>query len=146
MSAGRNEGLIKNFKAGASTITPYRFVKFGADEDTVILGAAATDNILGISYVPIGFDYPIVYGAAEPDLSIPTGRRLDVVMGLDFPIIYGGTVGLGAWLTCDANGAAVALGATPAANTVVCGRALKAGASGSLGVIWFNPQLLRTTA
>ena len=104
----RNHGLIKTFNAGAA-VAARRIVKFGADERNVVVGAAATDKLIGVS----------------DDIAAASGD----------PVEYGGTVAIGDLLTSDSTGRAVA--ATPSAgtNNRIIGVAMVAGVVSDLGAV-----------
>jgi len=86
-----NPTLIKNYKAGG-VITKMRIVKFGADDDHMIQGAAATDMLVGVCEQ--------VGAAAAED-------RVDIIHAGIADVEYGGTVARGDPLTSDANGKAI---------------------------------------
>lgn len=109
-------GMTKTMLAGAA-ITKARIVKFGADEDHVIQGAAATDNLIGV---------------ADTVGALAAEENIDVHLEGIATVEYGGTVAAGAWLTSDATGRAIAT--TTAANQVI-GRALVAGVVGDWGSV-----------
>ncbi len=90
-----NELLIKTKLAGAA-INPYRFVKFGADDDHIVQAAAASDLIIGISD-------ELGAGAAEQ----PCDYGMIGIGDLEL----GGQVTRGQRLTSDANGKGVAASA-----------------------------------
>jgi uncharacterized protein DUF2190 len=119
----RNEGLTKNLLAGAA-IAKNRIVKFGADQNHVIQGAAATDKLIGVAD-NIGAD------AAED--------RIDVIMEGIALVTYGGTVTCGDMLTSDATGRAVST--TTAANRVI-GVAMDDGVVGDIGSVRISPSLI----
>jgi hypothetical protein len=104
--------LTKAFDAGAA-IGAYRIVKFGADDDTVILGAAGTDALIGITGQ---------VGAAA------AGDRVDVDMAGIGEVAAGDGITRGNQLTSDADGAAVV---ADAGDTVI-GVALKSAVSGDI--------------
>lgn len=113
-----NPGLIKAFNAGAA-ISARRIVKFGADENTVVQAAAATDISIGVS----------TFVAAA------SGERADVVLGGTADVEYGGTITLGAPLTADSVGRAVVAAPAAGVNNPVIGRALQAGVVGDIGSV-----------
>jgi len=84
--------LDKAWDAGAA-VEPYRFIKFGADDDHVIQAAAASDSMIGVSG-QVGAD------AAED--------RIDVTLVGIGEIELAATLARGAQVTADANGKAVA--------------------------------------
>lgn len=109
----RNEILVKSFIPGAA-IGGNRIVKFDAADGTVILATAATEGFVGI---------------ADDNGAAATDDTVDVVMEGIAEVKLGGTVTRGAWLTSDANGAAIA---TTTAGNEVIGRALESGVSGDI--------------
>lgn len=92
-----NETLVKAYTAGAQ-IAPYLIVKDGAADGTVLPAAAATDKPKGVSV---------------PNITAPSGQRVDVVLDGIAQVQLGGTVTRGDPITSDANGKGVT--AAPAA-------------------------------
>lgn len=85
-----NVMLFKSFVAGAP-IGTYLFVKFGADDATVLTSAGPTDLTIG----------------AVQEVSPAQGERVDVaLMGIAY-ITAGAAIARGAQLTSDASGRAV---------------------------------------
>ncbi|MEC4804764.1 MAG: DUF2190 family protein [Jaaginema sp. PMC 1079.18] len=120
--SNRTPGLIKNYIAEAA-IGKHRIVKFGTDDDHVILGAAATDKLIGVTTeVPADAD-----------------ERCDVIRSGIAPVYFGGIVAAGDLLTTDANGAAIAT--TTASNRII-GMAEVAGVSGDLGSVCLSPGII----
>ncbi|MCK9372583.1 MAG: hypothetical protein M0P91_05255 [Sulfuricurvum sp.] len=109
-----NPDLIKNYVAGGD-IPAYRIVKFGADDNTVVLATAATDYIIGVS-----------------DLGGVTGDRLDIVMDDIAEVEFGGTIVRGGPVTTDAAGKAIA--ATVAGSRTI-GFAMVSGVVGDIGTV-----------
>jgi len=99
----------RSFKAEGA-VARYSIVKPGASGG-VVVGAAATDKLLGTS----------------DELDHVTGEMVDVAVGPLPKVRLGGTVAAGDWLTCNATGAAIA---TTTATNQVIGRAEIAGVSG----------------
>lgn len=118
-----NPSLIKNFSAGA-VINPYRAVKLGSADHTVIQAAAATDQPIGVSNR---------LGADAGD------ARCDVVMGGIAEIEYGGTVTRGTLLVADSVGRAVAFAAGAGTNNGVIGIAMVSGVVGDIGQVLVGP-------
>ena len=119
----RNQGLVKTFNSGAA-IARSRIVAFGADERTVVQSSAAANAHIGVS----------------DDVAAPaTGDVVDVVLSGVATVEYGGTVTVGALLTADANGRAIAATASAGANIRVIGVAMVAGVSGDLGAVLLSP-------
>jgi len=117
-----NPMLTKSFVAGAA-ITKYRIVKFGADDDTVVQGAAATDSLIGVADA----------------LGAESGRRVDVIMAGAADVEYGGNVTRGALLTSDANGKAVAAAPAAGSNVRIIGIAMAGGVAGDIGSVLLSP-------
>jgi len=117
-----NPTLTKSFLAGAA-VTKYRIVKFGADDDSVVQAAAATDFLIGV---------------ADP-LGGESGRRVDVIMQGAADVEYGGTVTRGALLTADANGRAVAAAPAAGSNNRIIGVAMASGVTGDIGSVLLSP-------
>ncbi|MCE2910381.1 MAG: DUF2190 domain-containing protein [Burkholderiaceae bacterium] len=119
----RNQGLVKTFNTGAA-VARSRIVKFGADERTVVVGAASTDLLIGVS----------------DDVAAPaTGDVVDVVLSGVATVEYGGTVAAGAYLTSDATGRAVAAAPGAGVNAAIIGIAMVAGVVGDLGAVLLSP-------
>jgi hypothetical protein len=121
-----NPTLVKSFNAGAA-ISARRIVKFGADENTVLQAAAATDLVMGVS----------TFVAAA------IGERVDVILEGSADVEYGGTVTLGAALTSDASGRAVVAAPGVGVNNPVIGRALQAGVVGDIGSLIISQSTMQ---
>lgn len=123
----RNQGLVKTFNTGAA-VARSRIVKFGADERTVVVGAAATDALIGVS----------------DDVAAPaTGEVVDVVLSGVATVEYGGNVTVGALLTSDATGRAVVAAPAAGSNNRVIGVAMVAGVVGDLGAVLLSPASIQ---
>lgn len=122
-----NPGLIKKFKAGA-TIAKNRIVKFGADDNHVIQGAAATDSLIGI------VDFP---GPLSDTCLVE--ESVDVVLNGVAEIKLGGTVVRGGLLTSDATGQGVAAAPATGVNNRVIGIAMASGVVGDIIGVMLNP-------
>lgn len=107
---------IKGFSAGAA-IGKGRIVKFDAADHTVVLAAAATDLLVGVS---------------DPVADAASGEVVDVRLDGQGEVVLGGTVTRGAWLTSDANGAAIAAAPATGSNVQVIGFALVSGVAGDI--------------
>lgn len=116
--AGLTSGLTKNFTAEAA-VTKRRIVKFGAADTTVLLGAASTDLLIGVS---TGIDAAI----NEP---------CDVKMGGIAEVEFGGAVTRGQYLTSDATGRAVAAAPAAGVNASIIGVAMVSGVAGDIGSV-----------
>lgn len=117
-----NATLTKSFLAGGA-ISPYRIVKMGSDDDSVVQGAAATDSLMGVA----------------DGLGAESGQRVDVILQGTAEVTYGGSVTRGALLTCDASGRAVAAAPAAGSNVRIIGIALVSGVSGDVATILVNP-------
>lgn len=119
----RNPGLCKTFTAGSDISANGRFVKFGTDDQTVVVATAASDAIIGVSDVP----------------AVASGERVDVFMNGIATITYGGTVTRGALLISDSTGRAIAATAAAGTNVRTGGVATESGvvgdASGSVNIV-----------
>ena len=113
----------KAFIAGAA-VPAYRLVKFGADDDTALVAAAATDLIIGTSEA---FD-------------VASGDGFDVFIS-DIGKVKLGTGGIvrGQPITSDATGQGVLAGT--AGNRYV-GFALRSGVAGDIVPFIYSPGVL----
>lgn len=109
---GVNLTDIKRAKSTAAIAVAYTIAKFGADENTCSVAAAATDNLIGV--------FQHTTSAAGDEVEVAIKGRSNVKLG--------GTVTLGAFVTSDASGYGVAA----TVGQCVIGRAMKAGVSGDL--------------
>lgn len=117
---GPNQGLTKSFTAGG-TIAKHSIVKFDADDDTVIVGAAATDKLIGV--------------ALE---AATVGLRVEVQLAGIGEVVLGGTVARGAAVTSGAAGVGVDLAAAATIKTAI-GRALASGVTGDVIPVLIGP-------
>lgn len=116
-----NPLLTKSKTAGAA-VNGYRFVKPGASDNQVLLAAAATDAIVGVSDALGGI----------------SGGRVDVHYAGIVEVELGGTVAAGAQLTADS----VGRGVTAASTNRTGGIALVAGVLGDIIDVLIAPGLL----
>lgn len=119
-----NAQVIETFDAGG-TIAPFRMVKHGADDDSVVQAAAVSDKILGVSNL----------------LGADSGDRPDVITFGHAQIELGGTVGRGDELTADANGKGVNSAPSAGVNNWILGRARVSGVAGDIIPVFVNPQI-----
>lgn len=106
-----NPTLIKSLSAGGA-ISPFRLLKFSAAE-TVVLAAAATDFIIGVSN----------------EVGAASGERQDVVLsGIAFAEASA-AIALGALLTSDASGRVVTAAPAAGTNNRIIGNAMEAAAA-----------------
>lgn len=117
----RNPELFLSYTAGAA-ISANRFVKFGANDRTVVQAAAATDAIMGVS-----------------DLAAASTETVDVCLSGVFPVVYGGTVTRGDLLTSDSTGRAIVAAPAAGVNHRIGGVAMVSGVVGDLGSVRLSP-------
>lgn len=120
--AGLSPGLRKAFKAGVA-IGSRKIVKFGADDATVVLGAASTDFLIGVS----------------GELGAVLGENIDISLEGVVEVTFGGTVVRGDMLTSDATGNAIAAAPGAGVNARVIGHALVSAVSGDIGPAFLSP-------
>lgn len=107
----RNPLLDKTYTAGG-TINPYRLVKFGGADTTLLQAAAASDALIGVSGQ---------VGAAS-------GEVLDVTLIGIGEVMAGGNITRGNMLTADSNGKAV----VASDGNVIAGKALMSAVAGDI--------------
>ncbi len=112
---GQTTVLEKSVKAGAA-ITAFTIAKFGADDDTMIPGAANTDDLVGI------FQHDALNGA---EVRVMT-------MGISRLKLGTGGIARGALITSDGTGQGIALAGAAGTNVAVIGRALATGVAGDV--------------
>lgn len=105
--------LSKSFLAGG-TITKGAIVMFGSDDNTVVVGTAATDLLIGV--------------ALHNALS---GERIEVQLMGVAEIKLGGTVARGGDVTSGAAGVGVALSAAATIKSSI-GKAMASGVTGDI--------------
>lgn len=121
--AMRNEGILqKTFYAGAD-VAANRIVKPGADNTKVIVGAAATDKVIGVS----------------DNLGAASGETLDVILDGIALVKAGGSISMGDLVASDGTGQAVA---TTTATHRYIGVAMEDAASGDLIGVRIAPGLI----
>lgn len=103
-----NQGLTLNRTAGGA-IPARTIVKFGADSKTVLAGAAATDDLLGVSC----------------DVDAAIGDPCDFMIDGIAPVISGGNITRGKPVTSDANGHAVQAAPASGADVRILGIAME---------------------
>lgn len=107
----RNPLLDKTFTAGG-TINPYRLVKFGGADTTLLQAAAATDALIG----------------ASGQVGAASGEVLDVTLLGIAEVQAGGSITRGNMVTSDANGKAV----VASDGNVIAGKALMSAVDGDI--------------
>lgn len=123
----RNELLSKSYTA-EGVIPPYRIVKFGAADGGVLVAAAATDKLIGVTG-RLGF--------------AAIGDRGDVGRLGIYEVEYGGVVTTGDLLTSDASGRAVVAAPAAGSNVRILGTAEAAGVLGDIGSLYISPCSLQ---
>jgi hypothetical protein len=120
-----NPLLTKSFVAGA-VVAAYRIVK-QSDDNTVVVGAAATDKLTGIS----------------DNLGAASGGRCEVHLAGAVEVEFGGAVAVGDPLTSDATGRAVVAAPGAGVNNRLIGFALVAGAVSDIGSCRIAPGVMQ---
>lgn len=119
----RNPGLQKSY-AAEGVIGAYLIVKFGAADGGVLVAAAATDKLIGVT---------------DRIAAAASGDRIDVIRSGIAEVTYGGTVAAGDLLTSDASGRAITATAAAGSNVRVIGVAEVAGVVGDIGSMLIDP-------
>jgi hypothetical protein len=114
-------------RVSGGTIPAFTIVKKGADDNTVVAAAAATDKLLGVT-------------AGPTQNSSVTGDRVDIVVAGIGEVLAGGSFVVGDKLTSDGNGKAIVSAAAAGTNNPIVGVALKDAASGDIVQILVSPQ------
>jgi len=122
-------GLTKAYDAGAA-ITAHSIVKFGSSDYAVVLGAAATDLLIGVT----------------TEIAAASGERVDVIHGGIADVKLGGTVARGEPVTSDDEGLGVKAAPTAAAANRIVGYALISGDSGDIIPVLLAPSEMRAAA
>lgn len=121
-----NPGLAKTFIA-TTLVTKRRIVKIGANDDSMVLAAAATDIMFGIS----------------TDIDVAAGAKGDCYVSGIPEVEYGGTVAFGDPLTSDASGRAVKAVPATGVNNRVIGYAMASGVVGDIGSCNLIPSIIQ---
>lgn len=119
---GPTTGLEKSVKCTAAIATAFLIAKFGADDDTLSQATASTESLVGV------FQHT-TSGA---------GEEIRVMLDGISKVKLGGSVTRGDRLTSDANGKAVAVGATAGTNYNSIGTALASGSSDDIIPVLLN--------
>jgi hypothetical protein len=116
-----NPVLTKAFVAGGA-IAANTIVKFGADDDTVVIATAAADLSIGVA----------------ENITAASGERVDVIQQGIADVKAGGSIARGAMVTANASGQAVAAAST---NRTI-GIALASAASGDIIPVLIAPSVM----
>ena len=120
--AGHNPTLVKSYAAGAA-VAARRIVKHGASAGLAIQGADAAAPLIGIA----------------TEVAAASGERMDVIKAGIADVEFGGTVTLGAPLTSDSVGRAVAAAPAAGANAYIIGFAETDAVVGDIGSAFIAP-------
>lgn len=121
-----NPTLTKSYRAEAA-VTKRRIVKMGTADGSVLLGAAATDLIFGVS--------------AEIDAAIT--EPCDVHVAGIAEVEFGGTVTRGGPVTSDATGRAVAAAPGAGVNNRIVGFALRSAVVGDVAPVLLSQGVMQ---
>lgn len=113
---GKTAGLEKSVKCTAALAVAYLIAKFGADDDTLSQATASTEDLIGV------FQHK----------TTAAGEEVRVMLSGITNVVLGGTVARGAFVTSDANGKAVAIGAVGGTNYNVIGKVLASGVANDI--------------
>ena len=113
--------LMWRAEDAGGAVAPYRIVKYGGADGTVVQSSAAADAHVGVS------------GRAKA----AKDGRVEIARAGIADVTYGGNVARGALLTADADGKAV----TAADGNRVIGVAEVSGADGDIGQVLLAPGL-----
>ena len=108
---GATTGLEKSVKCTAAITVAFTIAKFGADDDTLSLAGAVSDDLVGI--------FQHTTAAAGDEVRV----RLEGISDLKI----GGNVTRGDWLTADSSGRGVTAAPATGVNNKIIGRALASG-------------------
>ncbi|CAN5610805.1 hypothetical protein BH10PSE5_BH10PSE5_01300 [soil metagenome] len=115
-------GLTKTFTAEAA-VTRRRICKFGATDSSVLMGAAATDLLMGVS---------------DMSADVPIGHRCEVRLSGIAEVEFGGAVTRGQPITSDAIGRAVAAAPGAGVNNRLIGFAMVSAVLGDIGDVFMD--------
>lgn len=141
-----HHSVIKTGLVGATAIKPFRFVEYDANLN-LIHGAAATDFLIGISRVPLGYEDRLKYEETPPAIEVKAGKPIDYLMfgnGI-WLVEANAAITAPGWVVCGAAGKAVVLPTTRSA-PVMAFQLLKPVGAGALGQINLNAVIFPATA
>ncbi|HEY0466067.1 MAG TPA: hypothetical protein VGC79_17775 [Polyangiaceae bacterium] len=118
--------LIKSFGAGGA-LGAYRIVKNGAADGTVLIAAAATDKLLGVT----------------DRIATASGDVADIVLSGSGELVAGGNVAFGDPITSDAAGAGVVAAPAGGANVRIIGFALSSAVANDIFPIRVAPGFMQ---
>jgi hypothetical protein len=124
-----NPLLTRNYTAGAA-VGANLIVKFDSTDKTVVIGAAATDSLIGVS----------------TNVAAASGDPIDVIHAGIALVKMAGVVTRGGPVTADAAGKGVAADPAATATNRIIGFALETSASGDLVPVLLAPGFLSDAA
>lgn len=124
---GQTSGIEKSVKCAAAIAAPFTIGKFGADDDTMGVAAAATDPLAGV----------FQHATAN------AGDEVRVMLDGVTKIKLGGTVTRGQPLTSDASGQGVAAAPAAGSNVRIIGIAMASGVSGDIITMLIGPSVMQ---
>lgn len=113
---GQTSGLEKSAKCTAAIAVAFTICKFGADDDTVSVATASSEDLLGVMQ----------------HTTVTAGDEVRVMLEGISRVVLGGTVTRGGLVTSDAAGKAVAVGAVGGTNYNAIGRVLASGVANDI--------------
>jgi hypothetical protein len=122
---GQTTILEKSAKAGAA-ITAYTIAKYGADDDTLLPGAAVSDLLIGVF---------------QHDALITTEVRV-MLLGVT-RVKIGGTVTRGNPITSDASGQGVVAAPATGVNNRIIGFAMASGVTGDIIPVLLSQSVMQ---
>lgn len=124
---GQTSGIEKSVKCTAAIAAAFTIGKFGPDDDTMSLAAAATDMLSGV----------FQHVTANP------GDEVRVMLDGITKIKLGGTVTRGQPLTSDATGQGVVAAPAAGTNVRIIGIAMASGVSGDVITMLISPSVMQ---
>ena len=120
---GQTSGIEKAVKCTAAIAVQFTIAKFGADDDTLSVATASTEELIGV------FQHT----------TVNAGDTVRVMLSGITRVKLGGTVARGDWITTDA--AAKGVKAAPGAgvNAAVIGKAMASGVDGDIISVLLAP-------
>lgn len=129
------DGLTLAYRAQGE-ILPYRIVKLGTADDSIVQATSGSDSLWGVSKVAQGGLYR--HGTNPTTQPALVDDHVDVVLGGLPAVEYGGVVTRGDWLTSDPKGRAI----KASAGNCIIGQAAVSGVEGSLGNVLISKGVL----
>lgn len=117
-----NNGLTKSYNAAAA-VTANSIVKPGSNDYDVVLGAAASDALIGVT----------------TEVAAASGERCDVIQEGIADLKINGTIARGGLVTSDASGLGVAAAPSAGTNNRIIGIALISGVAGDIIPVQLSP-------